>query len=140
MKSAITVFIIEQDESIQLALARLMKAVGGQATCVKTIEELMEQKLPVKDAVIIADVSTVRQFSDSLPLALHSKDQTLPVIYLTEYDTESTRNEARRIGAAAYFRKPIDEHALMDAIAFSVQSKKAGQTERDANKVTPNIQ
>ncbi len=126
MTSAIKVFIIDHDESMLHAFARSMKAAGFRPVCVRTVEELLVQKLPVNNAVIVADVSTVRQFSESLPMELHRHERTLPVIYLTDYDTESIRDDARRVGAVAYFRKPVDQQALLDAITFSVQRRKVG--------------
>jgi len=121
MSSAITVFIIDDDESMLRAMARIMKAARYRAVCVRSVEDLLAMKLPANDAVIIADVSSTRQFAETLPQQLHGQGWSLPVIYLTDYDTELTRNEAKRIGAAGYYRKPVDEQALLDAITFAVR-------------------
>lgn len=121
MPSPITVFIVDDDKSVQRALARLMKAARIHAFCLDSIEELLERDLPASDAVIIADERTARQFGETLPHQLHKQGPCLPVIYLTDSDSEWTRNEAKKIGAAGYFRKPVDEQALFDAISFSVQ-------------------
>lgn len=133
MSSVITVFIIDDNESTQRAMARLMKAARFQTYCVSSVEDLLSKELPTHDAVIIADVNTTRGFTEILPWQLHGEAWPLPVIYLTDYDTESTRNEARRIGAAGYFRTPIDEQALLDAITFAVRHAPTEQTTKRCN-------
>jgi CheY-like chemotaxis protein len=42
------------------------------------------------------------------------------VILVTAYDTPETRDLARQVGVAAYFRKPVDDQALLDAIAWAL--------------------
>jgi FixJ family two-component response regulator len=42
------------------------------------------------------------------------------VILLTAADSSSMRAEAKRRGAASYFRKPVDHQALSDSIAWSM--------------------
>lgn len=121
MSSSITVYIVDDDASIQSALARIMRASRFRAICVNSVEELLAQELPDHDAVIIADVNTARRFAETLPRQLHELNRFLPVIYMTDYDTEWIRNEAKRVGAVGYFRKPVDEQALVDAIEFAVR-------------------
>jgi FixJ family two-component response regulator len=55
-----------------------------------------------------------------LPALLASAGRRLPVILVTAHDTEETRDIAQRAGAAAYFRKPVDDQALLDAIAWTL--------------------
>jgi FixJ family two-component response regulator len=118
----ITVFIVDDNRNTRRAMTRLMHAARFNAVCAESVDELLAGELPSTGAVIVADVSTARQFAATLPEKLHSKAHMLPVIYLTDYDTELTRVEARRLGAAGYFRKPVDVQALVDAITFAVNA------------------
>ncbi|MCA9417951.1 MAG: DNA-binding response regulator, partial [Candidatus Omnitrophica bacterium] len=43
-----------------------------------------------------------------------------PFIFITAYDTEEARCQAKRQGAVAYFRKPVDGQALLDAINWAL--------------------
>jgi len=118
MPASITVFIVDDDESVRRAMARLMKAARFQVVCVSGIEELLGLDLPAGDAAMVIDMRTARRYSATLPEPLHTRNMPLPVIYLTDYDTDWTRREAKRMGAAGYFRKPVDDQALVDAILF----------------------
>ncbi|HME44651.1 MAG TPA: hypothetical protein VKF36_16295 [Syntrophorhabdales bacterium] len=44
----------------------------------------------------------------------------IPVIVVSAYDDEPTRQLARELGAVAFFRKPVDGQALLDAIWFAI--------------------
>lgn len=121
MSTPTTVFVVDSDESVLRAMARLMKASGYRAICMRSMDALLEQDLPSRGAVILLDVTTARQYSQTLHEPFQTRDVTLPVIYLTDCDTDRTRREARIMGAAGYFRKPLDEHALFDAISFVVR-------------------
>lgn len=98
-----------------------MTACDYRVICAASVEELLEWDLPADGAVIVVDLGMDCDFSNVCPERLHGQGQTLPVIYLTDHDTDRARRQARRVGAAGYFRKPIDEQALVDAISFSVR-------------------
>jgi FixJ family two-component response regulator len=120
MASRITVFIVDQDDGVRRALCRLMEAARFETVCLDGMDALLECSLPNRDAVIVADVRTVRGASETLPTCLHGQVTRLPVIYTTDYDTNPARREARSLGAAGYFRRPLDQQALIDAINFAV--------------------
>ncbi|NNJ80043.1 MAG: response regulator [Xanthomonadales bacterium] len=119
--SPLAVYIVDADEFTQKALARVMRAAGFKVVCTRSVEELMKLERPDRDAIILVDENTAHPFAESIPRYLQDKQQTLPVIFLTDYDSEHAREEARRAGAVGYFRKPVDDHALLDTISFAVQ-------------------
>ncbi len=45
----------------------------------------------------------------------------LPVIFITGFDLPETRHQAKISEAAGYFRKPIDDQALDQALLDSIQ-------------------
>lgn len=47
----------------------------------------------------------------------------LPVIFITGFDTAETRSQAGKSGAFGYFRKPVDDQALLDAIQWALSSQ-----------------
>jgi FixJ family two-component response regulator len=57
-----------------------------------------------------------------LPALLAKQGIRIPVIFVTAYDTDENRAEARRVGAAAFFHKPIDGQALLDAVTWAAES------------------
>ncbi|MEJ2067285.1 MAG: DNA-binding response regulator, partial [Deltaproteobacteria bacterium] len=51
---------------------------------------------------------------------LGSRGIGMPVIVISASDDAQTRENARKLGAAAFFRKPIDDQALLDAILWAI--------------------
>ncbi len=46
----------------------------------------------------------------------------LRVIFVTAQDTDETRTEAIQAGGVAFFAKPVDDQALLDAIRWTLAS------------------
>ncbi len=124
MGARTTVFIVDRDESVRRALCRLMEKARFDTVCLDSMDALLAEDLPEDNAVIVADVQSVCGNNEPLPACLHGKDTSLPVIYTTDYDTMRARREARRLGAAGYFRRPLDQQALVDAIQFAATQSK----------------
>jgi len=55
-----------------------------------------------------------------LPSLLQRADRRLPVIIITTHDKPETRDQAQKSGVAACSRKPADDQALFDAIAWAL--------------------
>jgi DNA-binding response OmpR family regulator len=55
--------------------------------------------------------------------ALKASGNTMPVIAVSARDDEDTRRRARELDARCFFRKPVDAQALLDAIAWCVESQ-----------------
>jgi DNA-binding response OmpR family regulator len=47
----------------------------------------------------------------------------MPVIAVSARDDDETRRRARELDARCFFRKPVDAQALLDAIAWIVESQ-----------------
>jgi FixJ family two-component response regulator len=60
-----------------------------------------------------------------LPGLLARAGHHVPVIFVTAHDTPETRQRAQSVGAAGYFRKPVDDQALLDAIAWAIGGGRA---------------
>ncbi len=50
----------------------------------------------------------------------------LPIIFATADDDPETRQKAQRIGAVAFFRKPVDGTVLFDAVEWVLPSNNGG--------------
>jgi len=46
----------------------------------------------------------------------------MPTIFLTAFDLNASRKQAKEGEAAAFFRKPVDDQALLDAVKWTVKS------------------
>ena len=80
---------------------------------------------PISDNdCIILDLRMPGMNGFDLMETLISKGIHTPVICITAFDDAKSREQAREFGAAAYFTKPMDDQALIDAINWAIQSEK----------------
>jgi FixJ family two-component response regulator len=60
---------------------------------------------------------------------LASKGFRIPVITVSAFDDAETREWTRKLGATAFFRKPVDGQALIEAIHWTM-----GRVKRELRK------
>jgi len=115
-----TLFVIDDDASVQRALARLLNSADYNVITFSSVDTFLELKEWPSLGCVIADIRMPGIESLSLPKLLADKDLRYPVIYLTAQDTEENRDSASHAGAEAFFRKPVDDQALIDAINWAM--------------------
>ena len=76
---------------------------------------------PAASGCIVADMTMPGMSGLELKPLLDAAGISYPLILLTAHDNEEIRSAARSAGAAAYFRKPVDTQALLDAIRWAFQ-------------------
>ena len=116
-----TVYILDDECSIRVAMARLLRAGGFLPVMMNDMDELLKLESFPKRACVIADVRMPGASGLTLPALLANRGLNIPVIFVSAQDTEETRAEARRVGAAHFFHKPVDDLALFDAISWALE-------------------
>lgn len=118
-----TIYIIDDDSSVQRALSRLMRAAGFEARAFEDVDQFLAMGTFCEHACIIADVRLPGPSGLELPTMLDRRGLRLPVIFVTAQDTQDNRAKAKKLGAAGYFRKPVDDMALLDAIQWALSAE-----------------
>lgn len=77
-----------------------------------------------ENACVVSDVQFPGKSGLELPVLLGRAGHRLPVVFVTAHDTPETRDLAMRFGAAGYFRKPVDDQALLDAISWAISGQR----------------
>lgn len=85
-----------------------------------SVEDFMRSEFSDENACVIADIEMPGISGVDLPRLLAQAGHHLPVILVTAHGKPETRAHARHEGAAAYFHKPIDDQALLDAIKWAL--------------------
>jgi two-component system response regulator FixJ len=117
----ITVFVIDDDKSVQRALARLLGVADFHVVTFSSVNQFLSLQEWPATACVIADIRMPGIDSMLLPELLAAKGLRYPVILLTAQDTLENRSAASQAGAAAFFRKPVDDQALMDSIIWAMR-------------------
>ena len=121
-----TVYIVDDDPSVRRALGRLVRTAGYGAKEYASAELFLQSSLAAREACLVADIRMPGMGGLALQRELAARRIPIPVIFVTAHDTEETRSQAKGAGAVAYFRKPVDDQALLDAIGWALSRKAAG--------------
>ena len=117
------VYVVDDDEDVRRALARLIRSAGMDVRVFASGEEFLEAAPPPEHACLVLDIRMHGMSGMDLHRELIRRGPNIPVIYVTAHDSQEARSEAHSIGAVGYFRKPVDGSALLDAIAWAVSGK-----------------
>lgn len=115
-----TIYIVDDDASVRRSLARLMRAAGYRAEEFESTEQFLTTPSLDSPACILADVRMPGSSGVDLPRRLHGLGLSVPVILLSACDSPETRAMAKTEGVSGYFRKPVDDQALIDAIEWAI--------------------
>lgn len=113
------IHLIDDDAGVRRALGRVMSQAGLAWQAYDSAEAFLADAGSTTAGCIVADLMMPGMSGLELKRRLDSAGVRLPLILLTAHDTAAARAAARSAGAAAYFRKPVDIEALLDAIQWS---------------------
>jgi FixJ family two-component response regulator len=114
------VYVIDDDESMRRAFQLLFRSADFDVQAFRSGEEFLESATLSEDSCIILDMRMPGMAGLELQKELASRKIRIPVIGVSAYDDTQTRDLARALGAVAFFRKPVDDQALIDAIVWAM--------------------
>jgi FixJ family two-component response regulator len=115
------IFVIDDDVSVRRALARLMASADLRAKTFASGEELLAAEDPTHADCLVMDIHLGGMTGLQLQERLMAMGSETPIIFITAFDDDATRIKAQQAGAQAYFSKPFDDQALLDAIEISIR-------------------
>ena len=116
------VVIVDDDESMRVAIEGLMKAVGLTARGFASAEEFLQSGEERRVGCLIADVWMPGMSGLELQAALRAAQHPVPTIFITAHADERTRREALRGGALDFVAKPFDDEALVASVRTALAS------------------
>ncbi len=112
--------MIDDDQSVRTALSRLLRSANFKAEAFSSPEEFLKDPRQNKDACILVDIRMPGSTGFDLQQKLTSNGINIPTIVISASDDALIREHARQLGAVAFFRKPVDDQALLDAILWAI--------------------
>ncbi len=118
------IYIIDDDESVRRAFGRLLRSAGHDIEVFSSPDEFLSGERQKEDACILVDVRMPGLTGFGLLEKLAEEKTHLPVIVVSASDDANIRQHARELGAISFFRKPVDDQALLDAIWWAISGAK----------------
>jgi FixJ family two-component response regulator len=116
-KKARTIFIVEDDVSVNLAVNRLLEAAGFRTRCFTSATALLADPGACSADCLVLDVHLPDMNGFELQRKLRAAGSSAPVVVITAHDDPMHRRAAREIGAHAYITKPFSSLTLLEAVS-----------------------
>ena len=116
------VAIVDDDESVRIALAGLMKAVGLPAKTYASATEFLDSGKQHHTACLIADIRMPGMSGLELQAKLNADRCWIPTIFITAHGDAEMRMNALRAGAVQFLSKPFSDDTLLEIVRAALET------------------
>jgi FixJ family two-component response regulator len=111
------IVVVDDDPMMLKGVQRLLSANGFDTEAFASAEALLDCATRGEPACFLLDIHLGGMSGIDLRRRLAASGSTAPVIFMTAFDDDATREEAIAAGCIAYLHKPFPAHSLIGAIA-----------------------
>ena len=115
------VAIVDDDESVRIALQGMMKSVGLPAQAFASAEDFLNSGLQNRTACLIADIRMPGMSGLDLQMRLNAQHCRIPTIFITAHGDAKMRLQALRAGAVEFLAKPFDDEVLLENVRAALE-------------------
>ena len=127
-----TVFVVDDDDSVRMALRRLLQANEYQVTTFESAEDFLSSERFLTEGCLVLDIKLPGMSGLELYEKLASYEANYPVVFITAHDNPQWQEQVAKTGAVAFLRKPFDEQALLDALQAAGRRLEEVRTRSDS--------
>ena len=129
-KQAPTVFIVDDDPAIRIAMQALMESVHLQHEIFGSADEFLEQFNDDRAGCLILDIRMPGLGGLELQELLVQRHSTLPIIFITGHGDVPMAVEAMQKGAVDFIQKPFRDQDLLDRIHHALKADRERRVEQ----------
>ena len=109
--------IVDDDESVRESTKSLVRSLGYAARAFASAEEFLNSN-PDDTSCLILDVQMEGLSGVELQKRLIAEGRRTPIIFITAFADDGTRNHVIDSGAIGFLRKPFSDDKLIHCIDF----------------------
>jgi FixJ family two-component response regulator len=109
--------IVDDDDSVRVALKSLIDSVGFRTEVFGSGEEFLNSPYLSQTDCLIADVRMPGMSGLELQDRLNAAKLPIPVVFISAHDDGDARARGLKAGAIDFLKKPFSEDALLGAIS-----------------------
>ncbi|MCX7203145.1 MAG: response regulator [Burkholderiales bacterium] len=138
--AAITVHIVDDDDSMRSALTRLFFAAGYAPRAYASAGEFLIALEAVPSGCLILDLHMPGPDGLALFEALHRRGINLPTIFLTGRGDIPSSVRALKSGASDFLTKPVSSDTLLEAVRAALEADAPKRAERAQREQLAKVQ
>jgi FixJ family two-component response regulator/nitrogen-specific signal transduction histidine kinase len=130
---AATVYIVDDDRSVQKALKRVIGAAGYHVETFGSAREFLQLSERTEPCCVLVDLHMPSVTGLDLQEQLNNREYTIPIIFISGAGYTAAGVQAIKRGAVDFLSKPVDEAELLATISQAVEidrQARAQYTER----------
>lgn len=108
--------IIDDDEGVRSGIASYFRAAGLDVRAFDSAEAFLASPVRSSTDCLVTDLHMPGIDGLELQRRLNGSGRTFPVIVMTGFPTEQARDQAAKLGAAAFLAKPVDPDNLLEHV------------------------
>ena len=116
LSSTPTISIVDDDESVRVAIVSLLSSLGWTVDAFGSAEEFLNSPRANDSSCLVVDVQMPRMSGVELQRVLKARGQSVPMIFVTAFPEEGVRDRLLKAGAVGFLSKPFDDQSLIKCI------------------------
>jgi FixJ family two-component response regulator len=120
-----TVFIIDDDSSIRIAIEDLLKSVGVRSASFASAQEFLSTHAGDSPGCLVLDVRLPGLNGLDLQRRLAEAGVDIPIVFLTGHGDIPMSVKAMKSGAVEFLTKPFRDQDLLDAVQQALDRDRA---------------
>jgi FixJ family two-component response regulator len=125
-----TVFVVDDDPPLRVAVGRLLNSMGLVVETFGSAEDFRRHVDQDRPGCLILDVRMPGSSGLDLQTQLTAAGYDLPVIFVSAHADVALAVRAMRAGALQVFTKPFDDQALLDSVHEALSQDQQRRLER----------
>ena len=113
--------LVDDDESIRRTTTLLIGSFGFHAAAFESAESFLKSDQLQETSCLIIDIQMTGMNGLQLQSHLATAGYKIPIIFITAYDKEQSRQQALQAGAVAFLGKPFGDELLLQALRAALR-------------------
>jgi FixJ family two-component response regulator len=114
------VFLVDDDDSVRRALARLLRAAGYEVTTFASARDFLARADCQLAACLVLDIRMPGQSGLDLHESLVNAGYRIPTVFITGHADSPTALRAMKLGAVDVLPKVFDDEAFLSAVRAAI--------------------
>jgi len=116
--------VVDDDESVRRSTKLLIASFGYRAAVFESAEVFLRSRQLHDTSCLIVDVQMSGISGIELQSQLAAMGCSIPIIFITAYGNETSRQQAMQAGAVAFLDKPFSDEQLLKNIRSALKQRK----------------
>ena len=124
------VYVVDDDESVCRALARLIRSVGLPVETFRSARDFLAHEVTDRPACLVLDMLLPGASGLDLQSTLTQAGRDIPIVFITGHGDVPTSVRAMKGGAVDFLQKPFSDHDLLDCVQRALGHSRQRRAER----------